>query len=153
MSLCEQVVTKRLLIRTEPSVLGCRLRGFQTASCKAKVETTSGAIRIGKSWRLPGSHPKKPVSILVDQPSLITNYHGGPHRRAGTAPYYVLHGIGYCTGLSNIPCTLLRHSSRSSVKTLCWLTTPLVFKCRVRPQPVFDGASHNVPRTKKPTAF
>jgi hypothetical protein len=52
--LCEQVITKRLEIRAEPSVLGCRPRGYQTASCKAKVETTSGAIRIGKSWRLSG---------------------------------------------------------------------------------------------------
>ena len=29
----------------------------------------------------------------------------------------------------------------TSVKTLCWLNDRLVFKCRIRPQPGFDGAS------------
>ena len=54
MFVCEQLFAKRLLLRTEPSVLGSRPRGCETALCKAKVETTSGAIRIGKSWRLSG---------------------------------------------------------------------------------------------------
>ena len=52
--LCYQIEIQLLSLRTEPSVLGCRLRAWW-AECKATVKTTFVAFRIGTSWLLSGS--------------------------------------------------------------------------------------------------